>query len=49
MNNNAVSTVREMLTVISFTVTKTLEAVWKVACLGITVIFAILPAVSIVH
>lgn len=49
MNNNVVSIVREMFIVILFIVIKILGVVWKVACLGITVIFVILFVVSIVY
>lgn len=49
MNNNVVSIVREMFIVILFIVIKILEVVWKVVCLGITVIFVILFVVSIVY
>lgn len=49
MNNNVVIIVREMFIVILFIVIKILGVVWKVACLGITVIFVILFVVSIVY
>lgn len=49
MNNNVVSIVREMFIVILFIVIKILGVVWKVVCLGITVIFVILFVVSIVY
>lgn len=49
MNNNVVIIVREMFIVILFIVIKILGVVWKVVCLGITVIFVILFVVSIVY